>query len=272
MGSFISCASADGKAVLYVIPFSHYCDLARWALTLAGVPFEERPYLPGVHMLFSPISKIRKRSGHPISGSSARLDSLPMLVSSDGNVVGDDSWQCLERLGQVPPRLKELLETVIGPCTRTIVYSYLLTSIGEDAFLTLMQAGGTPWWQRALMRLAGFRNIVRGKMVDTMVKNPDHVNDCRDKLRAAVVELETMLNTEVFHIDGKPTASAIAVASLLAPACFPPEYCQAFYGKWPLPFEDLPAPLREEVTQWRNTQAGKWVLEFYAKHGLPPKR
>ena len=37
--------------VLVTIPFSHYCDKARWALDRAGIPYEERAHLPLLHYL-----------------------------------------------------------------------------------------------------------------------------------------------------------------------------------------------------------------------------
>src|SRR5580704_2864271 len=35
---------------LITIPFSHYCEKARWALDRAGVSYVEDPYLPGLHI------------------------------------------------------------------------------------------------------------------------------------------------------------------------------------------------------------------------------
>lgn len=32
---------------LYTIPFSHYCEAARWALQVGGIPFKEWAYHPG---------------------------------------------------------------------------------------------------------------------------------------------------------------------------------------------------------------------------------
>lgn len=36
-----SLAEPDLKLVLHSIGFSHYCDRARWALRLLGLPYEE---------------------------------------------------------------------------------------------------------------------------------------------------------------------------------------------------------------------------------------
>ena len=37
--------------VLVTIPFSHYCEKARWALDRAGLAYEERAHLPLAHYL-----------------------------------------------------------------------------------------------------------------------------------------------------------------------------------------------------------------------------
>jgi hypothetical protein len=37
------------ELLLYTIPFSHFCDLGRWSLQRANVPFTECPRLPGFH-------------------------------------------------------------------------------------------------------------------------------------------------------------------------------------------------------------------------------
>ena len=36
-------------ATLVTIPFSHFCEKARWALELCGVPYEEDGHLPMFH-------------------------------------------------------------------------------------------------------------------------------------------------------------------------------------------------------------------------------
>jgi glutathione S-transferase len=37
--------------LLHTIPFSHFCEYARWSLQRAGVEFEERASLPGLHLV-----------------------------------------------------------------------------------------------------------------------------------------------------------------------------------------------------------------------------
>jgi glutathione S-transferase len=44
--------------LLHTIPFSHYCELARWSLQRASVEFEERASLPGLHLVN--VSQVQK--------------------------------------------------------------------------------------------------------------------------------------------------------------------------------------------------------------------
>ena len=53
---------------LITIPFSHYCEQARWALDRAGVSFVEEPHLPGLHL-----RPMRKAGG----------TTVPLLVLAD---------------------------------------------------------------------------------------------------------------------------------------------------------------------------------------------
>ena len=53
-------ATAAPRARLITIPFSHYCEKARWALDYCGVPYTEDAHLPGLH-----IRPTRRAGGGP---------------------------------------------------------------------------------------------------------------------------------------------------------------------------------------------------------------
>lgn len=269
MRSCCCCQQVGGGAVLYTIPFSHYCEAARWALTLAGEEFTEAPYLPGVHIFFSPIARFREK-GHAPADYTGDKATTPLLVSNSGEVLAYDSWQCLMRYGKGCPtaRVKELLDVVVGPSTRTIVYSHLLVgAAGDEALLKMCASPEVPWWQRLLFQKAPFRQKVKEKMHEGMVKSPEHVDACRAALWEALSELEPLLDEEPFA-GPEPSVAGIALATLLAPVLMPPQYCVAFYKAELLPLSEAPAELQEEVRTWRKTRAGSWALEYFARHRL----
>jgi glutathione S-transferase len=61
---------------LITIPFSHFCEKARWALDWCGVPYVERACLPGVHLMHT-----RRIGGRTV----------PALIRTDGSALTDSS-------------------------------------------------------------------------------------------------------------------------------------------------------------------------------------
>ncbi len=61
---------------LITIPFSHYCEKARWALDWCGVPYVERACLPGLHL----------RHTRRIGGRT-----VPALIRGDGSAHVDST-------------------------------------------------------------------------------------------------------------------------------------------------------------------------------------
>jgi glutathione S-transferase len=68
---------ATARALLLTIPFSHYCEKARWALDHARVEYVEEGHVPGFHRL----AVRRAKSGKT---------SVPVLVA-DGRTLDDSS-------------------------------------------------------------------------------------------------------------------------------------------------------------------------------------
>ena len=110
------------RAQLLLIPYSHYCELARWSLEVAGIAFDEHGYSPGAHMpvtLALRIGDSRGKAYHhhmqsstcqvadraPSLNQSVQLDGrrkgwerrsdatlLPAVCLPDGTTVLTDSW------------------------------------------------------------------------------------------------------------------------------------------------------------------------------------
>ena len=45
-------AASTQRAQLLTIPYSHYCELARWSLEVAGIDYDEHGYSPGAHVVY----------------------------------------------------------------------------------------------------------------------------------------------------------------------------------------------------------------------------
>jgi len=264
----VCCSDSSHLPKFYTIPFSHFCDAARWALTVAGVEFQEVPYLPGVHMFFSPVAKLRRRGEQP-DDFTGKDSTVPLLVAGDGSIIGYDSWQCIERAGKVPLDVKGILDTVVGPCVRTIAYSHMLIGElggpGDAATNVFCRSEKIPSWQRFLWRRGPFRKTVRKAMYEDMVREADYVQAAREKLEQGLTQLEAKLDKEPFIQTGDPpSAAAIAFAALLAPLVMPPNYLMSFYGETLVAVQDLPPAMQDEIQTWRKTPAGQWAMQTYA--------
>src|SRR5688572_11560792 len=108
--------------LLITIPFSHYCEKARWALDRGGIPYREDGHLPMLHWL-----PARRAGGGR---------TVPVLVTHDRQVIGDstDILRWAERAGAgglVPEhpaeraevdRLEDWFDEVLGPHSRRWAY------------------------------------------------------------------------------------------------------------------------------------------------------
>mmetsp|Transcript_24099 Transcript_24099/g.55654 ORF Transcript_24099/g.55654 Transcript_24099/m.55654 type:complete len:260 (+) Transcript_24099:79-858(+) len=249
----------SSQPVLYTIPFSHFCEAGRWALAEAKIGFTESGYYPGLHMMLGPMGRLRG------DGSNG----VPLLVGSDGSILANDSWECLEKWEPVDERLKQILNEVVGPHVRAIVYSYYLPNEGKP-LAPLASAENMPFAQRKLFGLDGFRGTVSKKMYKLFVKSDEYIAKCEEELSTAAQELEGFIAKPGFteRADGRPTANAIATASLFALLVSPPNFAAGFFGAgdFPLTYETAPPEFQEEVTRWRATKLGRWTTDFYAKY------
>src|SRR6185437_10668653 len=79
---------------LLTIPFSHFCEKARWSLEVAGVSFEEEGHGPVLHRM-----AVRRRGGR---------GSVPVLLVEGGRVL-DDSPLIVQFADEKAPEDRKLL-------------------------------------------------------------------------------------------------------------------------------------------------------------------
>jgi len=278
---------------LYTIPYSHYCEAARWALELKGVRFVEKPYLPGFHAVISPISRLR---GAEKGDSTARPNSVPLLYDSETKkVLAMDSWECIkfnkddahtEKYGNaaidlrvpIEQNIQNILDQEIGPATRCIAYSYLLDrksdgGKGDHAFNKMMQKSvGCSWLERFIVGFSPVRSALADKMYSLMCKNKEHICQQREALKRAASKLEGILEKRpvgTFYADKEmkiPTLAAMATAALMYPVLFNDEVQSVLYnGKKEIEWDDLPMGYQKEILFWRGTKLGRLSMEIYQK-------
>jgi glutathione S-transferase len=247
------------RALLLTIPFSHYCEKARWALDRAGVDYEEQGHVPGFHRLAV------RRAG-------SDRTSVPVLVA-EGRTLGDSSdilaWaDAHARAGrELVPKdeagrrevlaLEERLDEELGPHIRRVMYFHILPRPGL-AFSLMDQR--TPRWQRMVLRAAfpllrqGMRRFMR---IDerTVVESRDRVLRVFDDVEKRLAGGRRYLVGDAF------TAADLTLAALAGPTVTPPEHSVRFPT-----IDALPVPAAALLREVHARPVAEYLRRMYREH------
>jgi glutathione S-transferase len=247
---------------LVTVPFSHFCEKARWAVDLTGRPYVEERHLPMLHWLAT------RRAG---GGRT-----VPVLAT-DAGVLADSTAILRWADAQLRPRaslhpddpkrraecdaLEDELDEAFGPEVRRIGYHY---AFADDAVI-LALAESAPAWERVSLRLA--LPAVRTIMLRGMDIRPATVAAALDVVRRTYDRMAARL------ADGRPyllgdrfSAADLTFGALGGPLVLPPEH------PVPMPAALLPAELHDVVRELRAHPAGAFLLRLYAGHRVAPTR
>lgn len=245
---------------LVTIPFSHFCEKARWALDWCGVPYVERACLPGLHL----------RHTKRIGGRT-----VPALIRGDGAAL-TDSTEILRWADAQAPAHKKLLpvdaaaraeadaledefDEQLGPATRLWAYAH---GLRDRPVLRSMVSPSFPRWQdRALLAL--LLPFV-GKLI----------------IKQYGATPEAAVRAEAIIVDGFERASArLAKQPYLSGDAFGASDLTfaVLGGVMVLPREnrfmkhdvDMPPPMRAFVDRLRATRAGEHAARCYRQHRYP---
>ncbi|MEZ4394040.1 MAG: glutathione S-transferase N-terminal domain-containing protein [Polyangiales bacterium] len=241
------------RVELVTIPFSHYCEKARWALDRARVDYVERPYLPLLH---TPAA-MRAGSGRtvPVLVAEGRAvqDSTEILRWADARLDGaarlfpDGDAREVERL-------EARFDEALGPAARRWAYRYMLE---DPPRLFGMIRGRVPRWQTAVFR-AGFPAI-RALMKKGMRITPEGAARSLERMREVFAEVAALLADGRPYLTGERfTAADLTFAALATPAIFPPEL-----ERFLAPLRDTPPAFIDVVEALRDTPAGRFALRMY---------
>ena len=285
--NFRAMAAASQKPQLIVIPYSHFCEVASWALELSGVEHDVHAFSPGEHVL--PVLRARLGDGERlISESSSVKNSMrgkdgqrelggglrgastavPLCILPDGRVLLD-SWSVASHFlpGEVSPDFKRELDLDLGPSCRQLAYAPLFARKNRDIWdgLVAPSTSGLLW--RSIWTCFG--NSLTKNMVK-MFKTEDSgaLSHCREEIDASFKHLAETLDASPGPYFGGSTVSIadVAVAALAAPVILPEKYCG---GRYKEVFEQLGARdlnWTKEVESWRSTRIGQHVLMVYDRH------
>jgi glutathione S-transferase len=242
-------------ARLITIPFSHYCEKARWALEAAGIDYEEEPHLPAFHYAATLRAGAKRTVPALVDGKRVIPDSTPIIAYADevrpGSLYPTAAQDREDVLG-----IEEDLDRHLGPATRRWMYFQLLDRKDLDHLLF----HNVPRWEQMAFkagRPAALLFLKRSLKIDAA-----GAERSRAKIDEAFSNVGALLGDGRRYLIGdRFTVADLTFAALAAPVLLPPQYGA------PLPTLDMfPAPAKTQLETWRRSPPGQFALRIYAEH------
>lgn len=237
---------------LLTIPFSHYCEKARWALDLTRLPYFEEGHLPIVHALYN------RKYG---AGST-----VPALVTEKGVLCdSDDILQFAYRHGihlYPKPLMNEIrswearFNQVLGPKTRLWAYSHLLQA--PELILQMMEV--CPRHERVLIKpfIGSVTQLIK-KQYGIREGSSEYA---LREIQALWDQTDRLLSDGRAYLVGQSFSAAdLTLAALGGIMLLPAEYA------FPYPeLEQLPPAMAETIEHFRQSPTGKHIQKVYRQH------
>jgi glutathione S-transferase len=245
---------------LVTIPFSHFCEKARWALDHARVGYEEEGHTPLLHR--RAVARVKGQGGSvPVLALDGEgvLDDSSLIVrwadaraSSDRKLLPSGGRELDDALA-----LERHLDVEFAPHVRRFAYFHILPDRARA--LELMRLS-TPTAEYRLVRL-GYP-LLRALMERAMRIDAKHAQRSRDKVRDIFEQISRRLD------DGRPYlmgdrfgALDIAFAAFASPLLAPPQHPIRRLTQ-----ADFPPALRAEGAALGETAAGRFAMRMYRDH------
>jgi glutathione S-transferase len=272
-------------ARLTTIRVSNFNERARWGLDHHSVPFDERPFHPGLHpwgVLSALLTSSPSPSSphHPSPSRGSTWAQTPLLVTPSGQRIQDSyeilRWADRHRGSASSSSLFHAREEVdrvsstyeaLGVAARRLAYSSLLDPRDPDSralWVEMAEANVGPS-QASVARLLSSRLadwVWRGTGAD----DPARVRRAREKVERLFDEAGDRLAhaSGDFLVGGHFSAADISFSALAAPVLVVQPY--EGFGAWLPPIDRLPDALQETVRHFRAHPAGMHALRMFRLH------
>ena len=274
------------RPALVTIPYSHYCELARWALDARGVDFVEIKFPVGVHLSFVALLRVMfmiprgaaddsaesfpgsdvEHPGWSLAGARMlrRLCAVPCYIDGSGHLQ-HSSWAILAQHGfAVDPEHRRVLDHEIGPDVRRIMHQHIFQA-GPGVFRGIQGC--------AALEMALFDVLENAFSVSSTIRtwlgvDGDSVRAASARVRARIDDASSVLEADPFLGSGNGGESFggadLAFCALVAPLVLPPQYAMGAFTHV-LTSEAMPAEYQALQDELRATRAGKHVLQCYER-------
>ncbi|MDC0254859.1 hypothetical protein OAK75_08170 [Bacteriovoracales bacterium] len=252
---------------LVTIPYSHYCELARWALDISKTEYREMKYLPGYHINI--VGKLRKRKEDRSSSSFAgqeshqhegrRKFSVPLVAMPDGRIL-KDSWEILEKfVGQVDPYWKNLLDNKLGIALRQMGYFHFLDPENKSMLDNILRQ--TTIAERIYWLFFG--GFIKKAMYKLMAISKDNIEESKKTIFDIFDEASERIKSNPSSITKESyfTPTDLAFCALGSIAVFPQNFSGNVIHMGNI--EDFPTEYQNLIQHCRETEAGKFILSSY---------
>lgn len=252
--------ATPSRPKLVVIPASHFCEKARWALDRLQVPFVEEGHVPLLHYAAT-LPRGGKTVPILVTPHQTLTESTDILKHLDATAPPE---LCLYPEDDAQRREVETLEDQLGARlgsdVRRVAYAHLLP---HRALCLRVMVQRAPAWERLLIE-RGYA-LFAGLMRNALRLNAASSARCLDRLVATFDGVADQLQDgRPFLVGGRFTAADLTFAALSAPVLLPP-----LYGAWMPRLEELPDDFRAVVEELRAHPAGAFALRMYAEHRSP---
>jgi glutathione S-transferase len=246
-------------ARLITIPFSHYCEKARWALDACGIAYAEDGHLPVFHYLATMRARAHRTVPALVDGRDVVRDSTDIIAYADAHRPGTllpardpDRADALA--------IEDTLDRQLGPATRRWLYYQVIDNKAVDTYIL----DGVPRWQQVALRAA--RPLAVGYLKRSLKIDAAGAERSRTKIDEAFAQISALLGDGRRYLVGdRFTVADLTFASLAAPVVLPSQYGVALP-----PLDIFSGDARARVETWRRSPPGQFALRLYREHRSPP--
>lgn len=238
-------SSADTTPRLLVLPPSHYCERARWALDRLSIAYDEVALAVGPHLWLA-----RRHAPRP---------HLPILVVGATAIQGSDAILGWLRLDGSAPAIESRLVQRTGVLVRRLLYAATLSE--PDADLRAVLFDGVSPRQRRIADLLW--PVTRRAMIHGMQAQPHLLPSLLAELEAELDWIDRERAGCRYLVGVQFGRADLTAASLLAPLARPAVACPLYRTRLSRRAEALLDHLYMHPTL-------EWVRTIYQQHRKTP--